>query len=147
MQTSRLAVSKGENLSCNLKSGSVLTSQPNCKCCKLYAFARHSINKTNSENKLTNPDNPSMKCPVNNMTGRIRCESLIAGLNTDGASGFYHFFLIRPIVRLPHPLSFIWEKIRGPRDEGGCPQPLITWIFDAVPQLSQMILFYEYFPN
>ena len=72
MQTSRPAVSKAENLSCNLKSGSMPTSQPNCKYCKFNAFVEHSINKTNSENKLTNPDNLSMKCPVNNMTGRIR---------------------------------------------------------------------------
>ena len=27
------------------------------------------------------------------MTDRIRCEALIGGLTTDGASGFYIFFL------------------------------------------------------
>ena len=60
---------------------------------KFYAFAEHSINKSISENKLTNPDDPSMKCSENNMTDRIRCEALIGGLTTDGASGFYIFLL------------------------------------------------------
>ena len=91
---------------------------------KFYAFAEHSINKSISENKLTNPDDPSMKCSENNMTDRIRCEALIGGLTTDGASGFYiFFFLIWPIVSpSPHTLYFISRTIVGPRDKGTCPR-------------------------
>ena len=75
---------------------------------KLYAFAEHSINKSNSENKLTNPDHPSMKCPENNMTDRIRCEFLIGGLATEGASGFYNFFLNSAYCQsVPYPVFYL----------------------------------------